>query len=661
MDLEPPDCTAGCGCDHRIAILRAVTQLAGWLGGLAVIFVPGFALAVLLSAKPRADLMVAAARAMGLGLVFWPLLFLWSSFAGMPWSARIVRLITVAAAATLVAAFLRRRSFVRPGAAGPRLLPAALVLLLAVTVATRVIHASGLVTPPWVDSLHHTMIIRLLIDQGAIPVSYEPFIPHSVFYYHWGFHADAAAVAWLTGLTDPFDLPQLLLGFGQLLNALTFISMYAAGRTLFRARSAALLTATLACLVSFYPAYYLSWGRYTHLAGTLVLVPIAISLHETARRWTPRTIAHLVLLTAGLLLIHARVAVFAATFSVALLLIVFRREAVRVVLRWAAAAAVALFIVSPWILTVARTPAVRRLMSPPARENTLWETPNAVPADILWSPNNVPLMILGTAGTIALLPTPHIPLGWRVVAIVWWAAVAFAFYKRWSRRQRALHSFVSRVALVSLWSVLTVVLINLQWLGLPRIRPLPNSAALITMFLPLSLLAAGLITWFLQTMFRGRLAVVAITVLLGLAAAMSMRQIINPATVLVQGADIDALRWIREKTPADASFAVSVQPWIGESYVGIDGGYWIPLLTSRRSILPAGLYSWTIPAEERARVNRLLWTWSLGGDEALDAIRTAGVTHVYFGPANGSGMRNVLRESARPIYEAGGVSIFELR
>ncbi len=48
--------------------------------------------------------------------------------------------------------------------------------------------------------------------------------------------------------------------------------LYAAGRTLFNSRRAGFLAAALGMFVSWLPAYYTAWGRYTHLAGLLLAI-----------------------------------------------------------------------------------------------------------------------------------------------------------------------------------------------------------------------------------------------------------------------------------------------------------------------------------------------------------------------------------------------------
>jgi hypothetical protein len=102
------------------------------------------------------------------------------------------------------------------------------------------------------------------------------------------------------------------------------------------------------------------------------------------------------------------------------------------------------------------------------------------------------------------------------------------------------------------------------------------------------------------------------------------------------------------------------------SFVGVDGGYWIPVLTDRRSLLPPGLYTWVAPADETARVNAILGEWAAATEPSprvLALLRNAGVTDVYFGPANTSPLRTLLvaTGAGTATYDDGGATIVHLR
>jgi hypothetical protein len=616
---------------------------------LAVVWVPGAIVTRLLREAPT-DPLARVGEEVALGLAFWPVLFLFTSIL-FAWSTAAARVLFVAMAVAVIARARLRMT--------GRTETLAALVLLAVVAWTRVSQVEGITFPLWVDSVHHTMIVRLLVDGGRLPSSYAPFIEGSTFYYHWGFHAVAAFVAWVTGETSPAALPRLLLHFGQILNALTFFSVWSGASALLGSRRAALLAATLATLVSFFPAYYVSWGRYTQLCGLLLLPALAAATWRLGRHPTLRRVVPVALLLAGLLLIHARVAaVFAILALILSGLLVFQ-------CRWrglgfcAVAAGCGVLLAAPWLVHLARTPEVRTILAPSATQRARWESPNELPGDLLWAPNQVSLYLLATGGLLALTPVPLTATA-RLLGILWWLALVAVLWKRQQQRRRSRRFQGARLAVLSGWVLLVALAVNLDRFGLPRFRLLTNGAAIIMLFLPLSLAGAQLIRW----VFDGRRLLPVLTALvIGVAGASTMRHIINPRTLLVTAADGEALAWVAGHVPPSARFGVGVQPWIGGSYMGIDGGYWIPLVAGRASILPPGLYPWVLPAARVEAITRSLeHAYEAQQSGSVEALRAEGVTHLYFGARNTTRLREILQTTAAAsrIYDRAGVEIYAM-
>ncbi|HVR40985.1 MAG TPA: hypothetical protein VMU84_17970, partial [Thermoanaerobaculia bacterium] len=456
-------------------------MLVVWLTAALVIAVPGYAIA------RAVDRRVYISSVVAYGLAFWPIVFLWK------WTA-----------VAMCAIYVGQTHVGRASAHPVRLKPALpLLAILAIVVATRIVHINGLALPLWIDSVHHTMIVRDLLEHGTIPSS-----------YHWGFHVVPALVAKLTSMTSPIEIARVLLGYGQLLNALVFFAIYDAARLLLRSRRAGLLAAVLATLVSYFPAYYVSWGRYPQLAGLLLLGPLAIALFRGR-------VLSIAILAAGLALIHVRIAILAATLAIAM--------PKRKIKSWLVALGIAAIAISPWLWTI-------------AHHAHTSETPNTVFADLLWAPHNILLMIVAAGGAI---------VGWK-------------------RHRRA-------IAMLAIWTALSILTAN------PNHSVMSNAALLITMFIPLSFLGA---MWH-------RPSCLWLTIAIAIIGAWTMRDIVNPNTVIARKADVRAMQWIATHTQRDAKFAITVRPWLGNTFAGVDGGYWIEALTDRRTILPRGFYSWT--------------------------------------------------------------------
>ena len=637
----------------------------GAMTGIAVLWVPGAIATRILRIGSR-DGVIRFAQEIAFGLSFWPILFLFTSLAGVSWGAASARVFFALLVAVLIVLSVRSRGERRR----PDLIGMTAMALMAIVAFTRIRHIESVVLPLWVDSVHHTMIVRLLVDHGRLPESYAPFIPQSTFYYHWGFHAVTAFVAWISGLTSSAELPRLILAFGQLLNVLVFPAIYCAAATLLRSRRAALLAATLATLVSIFPAYYVSWGRYTQLCGLLVLPVLAASFWKLARHPNAMRAIEVALLGGGLVLIHVRVAVvFAILAAILVCLLIWQR-------RWrglawcAAAGAVALLIAMPWIVHVARAPQVRMIVAPAAAERAQWETSNAAPADIVWAPHNPFLFTLSSGGLFGFTPF-RLSVTARVAAIAWWVLLVVLLQRKATRKRRGLDRRDGwRIGIVVVWVAVTALLINLDRIGLPRMRVLPNSAAVIMLFLPLAVLGAHLLRWVADELLRPRrrrAAMIALSLAIGLIGASRLLHIVNPATVLATSADLHALEWIRTTTPPTARFAVGVQPWIGGSYIGNDGGYWIPLVAERESILPPGLYPWVMTPDRVTTITRQLGEWyeagQLGNAQALPALRRQGVTHLYFGARNTTPLRVAVAASplVSRVYAEDDVEIYAFR
>jgi len=219
------------------------------------------------------------------------------------------------------------------------------------------------------------------------------------------------------------------------------------------------------------------------------------------------------------------------------------------------------------------------------------------------------------------------------------------------------------------WVGMVALMLQLEKLGLPSIRISHINGWVITLFLPLSLTAGGLWAWLTGSVTRlpyipYQTAV--LTLATAIWAAQGITHVVNPSTILATSADRNALAWIAQNIPTDAIFAVNVWPWQSNTYAGSDGGYWIPVLTNRASLLPPLLYSSALPSDRVKQMNSLFL--QLNQATTLDdpvlrtQLREAGVTHLYLGER-----RHTLQASGiegRPfvelLYTKDNVSIYAI-
>ena len=652
-----------------------------WLAGLLFLWLPGAAVhagLMRLGLRRFPDPLYTVAVQIGLGLALWPLLFLWSSTAGVAWRPGMARLVVLGLGGAGVAALfwvprtrwrwrlahLRRNAFWYTAWAA----------LAVLTVKNRLDHIADLPLPNWVDPVHHTMILRIFVDGGTLPTTFAPFLPENSFVYHWGFHAIAAWLAWLLDWTDPFKLADLMLHFGQLLNSLTLLMVYAAGRTLFHSRRAGMLAAVLATLISWYPAFYVSWGRYTQLAGLLILAIFAVQLWQlhASRIQRPRgDYAAVILLGAGLVLVHVRVAFFGVTLGIVLVGAVVLAERWATLRRWAGAAVGVVVLAGPWLMQLLSNQWVQRSYAPVAAvsPNPGASGYNSIQWGLVWVPRSEMLFALATGGLSGLLGWGESGTLLRVVAGLWLAILlGLTGWMLYRQRRGGVARLWSGVAILWAWVGVTVVLLNLEAFGLPTLRFINNNAGVIALFAPLSLVGGGLLAWALgQAAPRRGSAMLTGLVAVGMGAwgAAGMTSVVNPVTTLARPADLPALAWVQENTPAEAHFAVRPWLWLGNTYAGVDGGYWLPILTDRGSVLPPALYDSGVDPVLLAATNDLLSALAQATDLSDPALRAklsaAGVTHLYIGPRDGNSFQlDLLKQSphARLLYEANGAAIF---
>jgi len=618
---------------------------------LLILALPGLVLALYLLQDQTYDLGTWLALVLALSMATWPILFLWTSVARLPLATRGRVGVVVAALAALAAYRVRRlwragRPLLRiehGDDASGRWAQAALLAILCLTFLTRLLQARELLVPAWVDSLHHTVITQLIADAGAIPASYEPHMPVEGFHYHFGFHVLAAVLMRLSGL--PAHRAVLLLG--QVLNASAVLPAYLLGRWLSGKTWAGVAAALVAGTLSSFPAYYVSWGRYTQLAGLLLLPAACFLAAQGIKGGQHRGLCILAAgLATGLFLTHYRVLLFYLLFwPPYLCLLLCTRRGAR--MPWSALirtllslGALALWMSAPWIarLVIHTLPRVGIVYGG-------WASPEGY--------NDFPGGLLD--------------LGWDRVLL--YVAGAGALWGALRRRVEPLF--------LAAWTGLWFLAANLHLVGLRDIWLLHNSAVVIALWLPVSALCGWLVVDLLALLgramdrispsarWRGAVAPLLLVASLALAGWGSWRMIdvLNRNTILVNEDDLQAIEWAARNTPPDTLFLINTRVWQGDLRVGSDGGWWLPLLAGRKTTLPCVLYHQGAPsyvAAVRELAQSVEEANSLDDPALIERLRRAGVTHVFVGARGGRLMPKDLDASPhyRLLYSSGPSRIY---
>jgi hypothetical protein len=591
----------------------------GLLGITVLLFVvPGWGLLAWLGPARHLSWPEKLGLAGGIGLAVLPLLLLWSHVVGLHPGPRLAWL---PAGLGLAALAWKNRTW-RPGQApqavrrwahSPAFWPdAALVLLLGMVFGARLLAVRTLDVPMWGDGYQHSLIVQLLSDHGGLFDSWQPYAVIDRFTYHFGFHSAAAALHWVTGLSAP----QAVLWTGQLLNGLAVLALYPLAVRISGSRWAGVVCVLVAGLLSPMPMEYVNWGRYTQLAGQAILPAAAWltweAIEEPERRW--RVLGLAAIVVAGLALTHYRVVAFYAAFVAALVPFCWRKATWReMLLRLAIVGGGALLLFLPWLLHIFQGAAVAVL------GHQLTTMPDQVQAS--------------TREYNAMGPLQ------RYLALGWWIVLPLALGLALWRRQRG-------PLVVLLWCLFLLLAANPAWLSLPGTGTLSNFTILIAAYIPVGLLAGFSASVVLDRLPRHRLVLVLAAVVTIGAGLWGMRERLGDVDTAghayVTRPDVRAAEWIREQAPSDARFLVDSAPAFGgTAVVGTDGGWWLPLLAGRQNTVPPLNYANELRRDSplRQQVEELahLVQNSRATDAAvLEALRSAGVTHVYVGQRQGN-------------------------
>ncbi len=702
-------------------------------GGL-LLFLPGYALSRLVPGEDMKPFQRALVS-VGLSLALMPLLLLWTTVAGLSWGgptawalillsglislrtwggrtnrdkaggsdSDTAQLATSSGAAQLALRSDTAQLIVRYQARLRNNAPFVLLAALFITsLAVRLLAIRDVSIPLWGDSLHHSWLARLIAERGQAPDSFYPYFPLDSVTYHVGYHSMVAFFSWTTGL----PIVKSVLIFGQMLNALSVLTIYLLAHRLTRSHRAALLGGLVVGLVSVLPAYYVNWGRYTQLAGQVIL-PVALFLALEAierRHWGYLALAAAA--AAGLFLTHYRVILFYVAFLVAYLawraLTSPRRDA-----------------------PVGRLPVGRPLVAHPPipaggdpAAGTDRPTGGDAPVGRLPIPTDADAPARSDRSAGGDAPPGRL---YVIIGDVLWAgavgisALALAFprlwylainlprgeasapklspeaWEQWMASYNALGdvgSFLSwpllaltvagflwaifrkeRAGLITGgWVALLFLMANAERLGLGRGAWLNNFAVLIALYLPASVVLGWLGAQALEISGRAWKAAPYLLAFLAAAAGIwsgwGLPNILDSRYVLATPADQRAMIWIKDNTPEDARFLVNYFfADGGRSVVGSDAGWWLSYLAGRETTVPPILYA-TESSPERdyaARINAL--ARSLQGQvytrEGRLLMQQEGISHIFIGEKGGFLDPNKLIAAGhRPVYRDGTVWVF---
>jgi hypothetical protein len=702
--LSPARALAIAGC-----VCAAVVWSAGPPGRLVVVlplllFAPGYLIERSLRLPPPTTAFLRPALWLGLSLSSVALIYQWATALGLALTPPVLGALALACGVGVLWRFWidggRQTKGQRPKADDTksawssviRPWSLALIAVLALALWVRFYEIRALALPAWVDSVHHALLIRVAAEHGQAPISVQPYLPIDQIPYHWGYHVFVAAAMGLSGA----DLPLAMLWSGQVLNGLHVLTVAALAAYLWRRPVAGLAAGIVVGCVSIWPAYYVSWGRYTQLAGLLLLPPLMVAWSELLRAPRRRITLVVALLLAGMSLIHMIVVLMALCFMALSSLywaLGYRRQPalqvttpsqgatghklaqqIRAAIRSASATALwhratpalasgglALVLVAPWLASLlARTltPAYGRSQPLAATGSSYY----ALDQGLLWAGLNRWLVALALLAALVAMrrhwPVAAVQIGWVGALVVLanpWLALfllpaAGAGLLAWAVERRSLPAAAAGLALIAL---------NPRLVSLPYLAIFTNEVVVISLFIPIAVLIGGgaALLWGdrvtepsdqesasdmkrdvwpsvldLPSLRRAALSLALVASTLW--GTWNLRNVVNPGTVFATPADVAAIEWATAHTPPDARFLINAAPWLGTGR-GADGGWWLLPLAGRWTSTPPVIYDFGPSAyANQTRANtRIVQQFKPGQEQQIyDLIDREQITYIYLGP-----------------------------
>jgi hypothetical protein len=511
------------------------------------------------------------------------------------------------------------------------------LLVLGVFVAWRLWQAKDLLFPNWVDSQHHVLIIRKMLEAGMLPPTLEPYLP-GPFYYHFAFHAVAAVFTKISGL--PIERSVLL--FGQVMNAMVGFAIYAMVKIIGRDWRIALLAAFLITFVTKMPGYYLSWGRYTLLIG-VILMMVAVAeaewLRRNGKKWQ-QTIG-LTILVCGTLLSHYLTAFLLAAYLV-LLGIEWIIQSVKD---------------KHWVwkdLLMLLVPSAAAFLFSLRWYARIFRYSASFVSTSVYIPDGALKLDAGQLDYFRYVLGPKIAYALLALAL---AGLVWAFFHREWRK-------------LAVWSIFITIFAVPVGIMLFSFR---SDYYGLIMFCALGSLSAAFLVWSYDALskkipWKKTFAIICLVLVLGFIGWGAWRNTdaINDSTILVTNLEADALDWIENHTPADARFFVNTTSWGYGLYRGSDAGGWILPRTGRWSLAPTTFYPygadqntselWTDWAKRASKVSSC-------GTDFWELIDEAQLNYVYLRDGAGSLSSQALLDcdGLTRLYQNEGVSIWLIK
>jgi hypothetical protein len=429
--------------------------------------------------------------------------------------------------------------------------------IIFLTLLTRFLLLSTHPYPAWSDSLHHTLLTKLVAVNGQLPYSLEPYEPVNLSMYHLGLYSITGTFTFLSSVPAHTALQWI----SQVFNGLCGIGIYLF-LDKYVSRKAAIIGLIVAGLFSFQPNWYFNWGRFTQLSAQSILVTalvlnIEVITHNKISARGFNKIFEVIfasLLNSGMFLLHFRVAVFYFLFIAIVVMFEFIRSyklknLISYLSKLGSIALFSIIFISPSIFQ-----AFTKYL-----EIKMVDVNQSISAEAAYY--HFPLSSYFSLG----LP-------------VWLYVITLTFLLVGLLRK---NEFMIKILI---WTLGLLGVGYLYLLQIPLLMVTNLGAILIMLYIPSALIIGIGFEEFRNIrpslfkkdyLFNGFLIA---SLFFGYVRVFD----IDESRFFLSSDDIEAMSWIKENLPEDAKIGINTVFWLSNHPHGIDSGYWIPYFTDRK-------------------------------------------------------------------------------
>lgn len=617
-----------------------------------MLLIPGWAILSFTNLWRRFEAIERWILAVGLSIAFYPFVYYLTRAIVPPLRIGQNKLIVLLVGLFALTAWLLRKDWPEQFKLGKYAGP--FLFILALTLLTRVWLAHNYPYPAWTDSLHHILITDLVATTGKLPFNLQPYAPTILDQYHLGLYSLSGSLEILA------DIPahQALIWMTQAINGLCGLGVF-----LFLSKKvsplAGLAGMGVVGLVSFQPALYFSWGRFTQGSSQTILLIAAFTTWEAIRAWkedwkenrasTLALTGISALLIASVFLIHFRAAAFLLPLIIIICIYEFatavknKKYLMRTIVSIAIIAVVSIMLILP-----ALVPAMGFYVD---RRSAPTDTVDSEPAKKLTEND-----YFGDFSIESL---------YAIGAKKWMIGLTLlGMLLGLLRKNRVL------VLITIAWTLALFGIGLLYRLNIPLLAFTNISGMMIMLYLPIGLVV-GILAEDLWQVFSldkhanwgsglqwAVLFIFVIGAIYRLEGVQEWRQ-------FVTAADEKAMDWIEKNTPRDAIFAIHTYYWLPDSPHGSDAGYYIPYFADRETT-SSTMISSLGPGHQKImdESEAVMSLYSATPD--IDALCDLGVDYLYDGAKNPfDGVQfnvSVIQkaEGVQTVYQDGGVLIFRM-